>query len=171
MAMSPPTVLTHGRFRMQRRISMKKRTHHFIAALSAASIWLGAEAYAQPYIYPSKGQSQEQQERDKFECYNWARQQTGFDPTAPSTPVLPRLPQGQSAPTRGSRARRRARRGPGRGRRGDCWRRRQRGGHRRGHWRDGGRHAARRSRAKREATTTRRGPPGRRPRHPREEQL
>ena len=72
---------------------MKKRTHHLIAALSAASIWLGAEAYAQPYIYPSKGQSQEQQERDKFECYNWARQQTGFDPTAPSYASTPPPPK------------------------------------------------------------------------------
>ncbi len=81
---------------------MKTRTHHLIAALSAASIWLGVEAYAQPYIYPSKGQSQEQQDRDKYECYNWARQQTGFDPTAPSPPpVLPRLPSKAKAPQGG----------------------------------------------------------------------
>ncbi len=32
--------------------------------------------------YPSKGQSQEQQERDRFECYNWAVQQTGYNPQA-----------------------------------------------------------------------------------------
>ena len=31
-------------------------------------------------IYPSKGQSNEQQEKDKFECYSWAKGQTGFDP-------------------------------------------------------------------------------------------
>lgn len=31
-------------------------------------------------IYPNKGQSQEQLDRDKFECYSWAKQQTGFDP-------------------------------------------------------------------------------------------
>ena len=80
---------------------MKKRTHHFIAALSVASIWLGAEAYAQPYIYPSKGQSQEQQERDKFECYNWARQQTGFDPTAPSYASTPPPPPKAKAPQQG----------------------------------------------------------------------
>ena len=77
---------------------MKKRTHHLIAALSAASILLGVEAYAQPYIYPSKGQSQEQQERDKFECYNWARQQTGFDPTAPSYASTPPPPNKAKAP-------------------------------------------------------------------------
>lgn len=31
-------------------------------------------------VYPAKGQSQEQLEKDKFECYSWAKQQTGFDP-------------------------------------------------------------------------------------------
>ena len=31
-------------------------------------------------IYPAKGQSQEQMDKDKYECYSWAKQQTGFDP-------------------------------------------------------------------------------------------
>jgi len=31
-------------------------------------------------MYPNKGQSQEQLEKDKFECYGWAKQQSGFDP-------------------------------------------------------------------------------------------
>jgi len=35
------------------------------------------------YIYPGKGQSTEQQERDKFECYNWAKSNTGYDPANP----------------------------------------------------------------------------------------
>ena len=32
-------------------------------------------------IYPAKGQSAEQQQKDEFECHQWAVQQTGFDPT------------------------------------------------------------------------------------------
>jgi hypothetical protein len=32
-------------------------------------------------IYPKNGQSKEQQSADQFECHNWARSQTGFDPT------------------------------------------------------------------------------------------
>mgnify|MGYP003401802370 FL=1 len=36
-------------------------------------------------IYPAKGQSQEQMEKDKFDCYSWAKQQTGFDPMVAST--------------------------------------------------------------------------------------
>ncbi len=35
-------------------------------------------------IYPKNGQTPEQQSADKFECNNWARSQTGFDPTQPS---------------------------------------------------------------------------------------
>ncbi len=36
----------------------------------------------QVYFYPTKaGQTTEQQSRDHYECYNWAVQQTGFDPS------------------------------------------------------------------------------------------
>jgi hypothetical protein len=35
----------------------------------------------QMYIYPEKGQSAEQQNKDKYECSQWATGQTGFDPT------------------------------------------------------------------------------------------
>jgi hypothetical protein len=35
------------------------------------------------FIYPSKGQSQAQQDKDRYECHSWAVQQTGFDPSAP----------------------------------------------------------------------------------------
>jgi hypothetical protein len=38
------------------------------------------------YFYPARGQSAEQQDRDKYECNNWAVKQSGFDPSAPSTP-------------------------------------------------------------------------------------
>ncbi len=36
------------------------------------------------YFYPNKGQSPEQQDRDRYECYLWAVNQTGFEPSAPS---------------------------------------------------------------------------------------
>jgi hypothetical protein len=47
---------------------------------------------AQMFIYPSKGQSQEQQDRDRFECHTWSVKQTGFDPTAPQTAQAPPPP-------------------------------------------------------------------------------
>ena len=34
-------------------------------------------------VYPKNGQSKEQQAADQFECHNWAKGQTGFDPTQP----------------------------------------------------------------------------------------
>lgn len=43
---------------------------------------------AQVLFYPAAGQTPEQQDRDRFECYRWAVQQTGFDPAAP--PAAPR---------------------------------------------------------------------------------
>jgi len=40
-------------------------------------------AWSDMFIYPKKGQSEEQQRLDRYECHIWAVQQTGFDPTAP----------------------------------------------------------------------------------------
>ncbi|KPJ98641.1 MAG: hypothetical protein AMJ60_07580 [Desulfobacterales bacterium SG8_35] len=53
-----------------------------------------------PIIYPNQGQSAEQQEKDKFECYNWAKGQTGFDPMQVPTATAP--PPGQEAPQGGA---------------------------------------------------------------------
>lgn len=42
------------------------------------------------YFYPLQGQSAERQDRDRYECFNWAVGQTGFDPAR-------RLPSEQRA--------------------------------------------------------------------------
>ncbi len=42
-----------------------------------------ASVQAEPYVYPAKGQSAEQMEKDKYQCYGWGKQQTGFDPMNP----------------------------------------------------------------------------------------
>jgi|GEM_PF-224614 len=34
------------------------------------------------YFYPAQGQSPEQQDRDRYDCYLWAKGQTGFEPSA-----------------------------------------------------------------------------------------
>ena len=51
-----------------------------------------------PIIYPAQGQSQEQMEKDEFQCIRWARDQTGFDPmrtpTATSPPPQREAPRG-----------------------------------------------------------------------------
>jgi hypothetical protein len=66
----------------------------------AVAAWLvAAPALADDiYIYPAKGQSKEQQDKDRYECYEWAKQQTGFDPMkkpqATSAPPPEQDPQG-----------------------------------------------------------------------------
>ncbi|HUN54740.1 MAG TPA: hypothetical protein VMU29_06245 [Smithella sp.] len=45
----------------------------------------------QVYFYPNNGQTTEQQSRDHYECYNWAVQQTGFDPSQSSIPPQERV--------------------------------------------------------------------------------
>jgi hypothetical protein len=37
------------------------------------------------YVYPAKGQSDEQLDRDRYECHMWAVRQTGFDPSVAQT--------------------------------------------------------------------------------------
>jgi outer membrane lipoprotein SlyB len=41
-------------------------------------------AITQVYFYPTQGQSTKQQSRDHYACYNWAVDQTGFDPSVSS---------------------------------------------------------------------------------------
>lgn len=42
-----------------------------------------------PIIYPSRGQSPSQEDYDKYQCYTWAKQTSGFDPMAPVQPTAP----------------------------------------------------------------------------------
>lgn len=57
-------------------------------------------AQSEMVIYPTKNQTREQQDKDNFECYGWAKQQSGFDPMAPPTASAP--PPQQQAPKGGA---------------------------------------------------------------------
>ena len=63
--------------------------------LLAALLFFPAPGFAKDvYIYPAGGQSAEQMDKDKYECYNWAKNDTGFDPMeTPTTSTAP--PSGQ----------------------------------------------------------------------------
>jgi Glycine-zipper domain len=53
---------------------------------------IGAGSVAAEVIaYPKKGQTQEQFQQDQYQCHQWAKGQTGFDPMAaqPSTAAPP----------------------------------------------------------------------------------
>jgi len=47
----------------------------FIATLVA-----GPALAQEIIIFPAQGQSDEQMEKDKYNCYQWAKKETGFDP-------------------------------------------------------------------------------------------
>jgi hypothetical protein len=59
----------------------------------------------QVYFYPKAGQIAEQQSRDHYDCYNWAVNQTGFDPGQSAIPtdqrvrVVPMPPPGHDTAT------------------------------------------------------------------------
>ena len=42
----------------------------------------GADAVSELFVYPAHGQSMEQTKKDRYECYVWASEQSGFDPSA-----------------------------------------------------------------------------------------
>lgn len=88
-----------------------KRT---VAAIGAGALALTAFAQTPPagktlaasagvIAYPAKGQKPEQQTKDEAECYNWSKQQSGYDPLAPPPAAQPA--QATAPAPDGSRAR------------------------------------------------------------------
>jgi len=77
-------------------------TPRSVSAMTLVSVLVAAPAWGQQiHIYPQRGQSPQQQQQDRFECHQWAVQQTGFDPTmgapamaAPTTGALPGAARG-----------------------------------------------------------------------------
>jgi len=57
------------------------------------------------FIYPSQNQSQEQQQTDDYECFNWAKSQTGYDPMNPPQAAASPQQQGPSGARLGGAAR------------------------------------------------------------------
>lgn len=70
--------------------------------LAGAACLAHAGGSTTPAIYPAKGQSAKQQDKDKYQCYGWAREQTGFDPAQPATASAPAAPQPPGAMARGA---------------------------------------------------------------------
>jgi len=56
------------------------KTVCFAALLLLATIVAETATAQDLMVFPAQGQSEEQMEKDKFECYTWAKQQSGFDP-------------------------------------------------------------------------------------------
>ena len=64
--------------------------------------WLflaGSALGADLIVYPAKNQSKDQMEKDKYDCYTWAKGQSKFDPMQTPTATAP--PPEQQAPKGG----------------------------------------------------------------------
>ena len=55
--------------------------------LGVALIFIVPAAHADVVVYPANGQSEEQQSKDEYECYVWAKGKTGFDPAQEKSPA------------------------------------------------------------------------------------
>ena len=67
-----------------------------ISALLVAATF-AASASAQTFVYPAKGQSEQQQKKDEGQCHTWAVKQSKYDPANPPKPA-----QTAQAPTTAS---------------------------------------------------------------------
>src|SRR6266446_7335861 len=67
----------------QQEGSMRRAWRATLVAFAALALSVPGVAAAQQYVYPERGQSPQQQEFDRGQCYSWAVQQTGFDPANP----------------------------------------------------------------------------------------
>ena len=77
-----------------------------VAAAVAAALVSESALPQQRFVYPARGQSQQQQQKDEFECHQWAIQQTGYDPSNPQRQSsAPPPPSGSAEPEAGSGAR------------------------------------------------------------------
>ena len=74
-------------------------------AIVLLSTWIPTLSLAQSqlFIYPQQGQNEEQQSRDRFECHNWAVQQSGFNPTNPPPMAQPQSTGGGEVARGGAR--------------------------------------------------------------------
>ncbi len=85
-------MIIHRRYSMNLVFKLAKVFVAGLILLMAADTGFSSELV----IYPAQGQSNEQLEKDKYECYQWAKQQSGFDPMAPPTASTP-PPQQQTS--------------------------------------------------------------------------
>ncbi len=71
---------------------MNRAVRRIVCGL-AATLFAGSLLAQELLIYPKENQTQEQQEQDKFQCYSWAKGETGFDSMAPPTATEPPPPK------------------------------------------------------------------------------
>ncbi len=92
-------------FSSDARASLRRQSGRLLAAAMFAGLAAGAAVAQVPptasptptVFYPAKEQTPKQQEQDKFECYSWAKQQSGFDPAQAGSTASAQNGAGNSA--------------------------------------------------------------------------
>ena len=79
---------------------MRYRTR-FAAMVALSGCLIAGQVWAEVFAYPKQGQSQQQFEKDQFDCHKWATSQTGIDPTKPQPSAAAPPPQ-QGGAVRGA---------------------------------------------------------------------
>lgn len=77
-----------------------KLTLYFFSVLVLSAFFAGSVNAGDFMVYPAQGQSEDQTEKDKFECYTWAKNRTGFDPM--KTPTTSKAPPPKEKETWGA---------------------------------------------------------------------
>jgi outer membrane lipoprotein SlyB len=75
--------------KMMLKGNVMNRKIKWLAILVILTLAVSSTLASDLIIYPKKGQNKQQQEKDKYDCYQWARKETGFDPLAPATASTP----------------------------------------------------------------------------------
>jgi hypothetical protein len=85
-------VCSHLRAKEEAMRSSRKALTGVAVLVAAATVAPGI-VLGQSYVYPTRGQSPQQQQKDQGECHVWATQQSGVNPAAMAPP--PTGPTGQ----------------------------------------------------------------------------
>ena len=78
----------------EKRMIMRNKMQILLLLLIASLVFAAPTLGSDVFIYPNMGQSQKQQDKDKYDCYGWAKHYTGFDPMIQPTATAPPPPQG-----------------------------------------------------------------------------
>jgi len=70
-----------------------KTTIKISASLISIMFFSGSVTAQDFMIYPAQGQSYQQMDSDKYQCYSWAKNNSGFDPMQASAPAAPQQSQ------------------------------------------------------------------------------
>jgi hypothetical protein len=71
-------------FPFERREILVTAAQIGLLSLAVAFVASAVSAQSDLFVYPKEGQDKDQQEKDEFECYRWAKSQSGVDPSAPA---------------------------------------------------------------------------------------